>query len=358
MRHPFHSLCPYFAMFPEDFAREIILKYTQQGDWVFDPFSGRGTTVFESLLWGRRAAGTDINPVAACISAAKADPPNLDELLKRVAQLEKSYRAPKQIPLSEFFQRCFHETTLRQIIYLRASLKWRSSKTDRFIASLLLGALHGESHKTPNCLSNRMPRTISTKPVYSVKWWRKRKLFPPERNCFDILRTIIGQRYGVSCERGTGKVLLADARKADKRFPELRGKVKLIVTSPPYINTTAYTEDQWLRLWFLGGAAKPSRRNTDDRHTNHGFYWNFLSETWNGVLPLLKKRGILVVRIGGASKETLRQGLLASLKKSTRRSIRAINSGQTSVMKNRQTNVFRPGTNPRRVEHDFAFRFN
>jgi len=38
--------------------------------------------------------------------------------------------------------------------YLRSVLDWRNRKDDRFIAALCLGALHGESHRSPNCFSN------------------------------------------------------------------------------------------------------------------------------------------------------------------------------------------------------------
>ncbi|MDA8120863.1 MAG: DNA methyltransferase, partial [Gammaproteobacteria bacterium] len=81
-----HSICPYFAMFPEDFVAKQLLAYTQRGDIVFDPFCGRGTTVFESLLNGRRASGVDINPVAACIAGAKADAPKLGSVQTRLAE--------------------------------------------------------------------------------------------------------------------------------------------------------------------------------------------------------------------------------------------------------------------------------
>ena len=62
-------------MFPPDFVDRYVLAYTEPNDIVFDPFSGRGTAVFQSLLLGRLAYGIDINPVAACVSWAKADPP-------------------------------------------------------------------------------------------------------------------------------------------------------------------------------------------------------------------------------------------------------------------------------------------
>lgn len=50
MRHRFHSICPYFAMFPEAFAEQWIKKLTKPEETVLDPFSGRGTTALTALL--------------------------------------------------------------------------------------------------------------------------------------------------------------------------------------------------------------------------------------------------------------------------------------------------------------------
>ena len=54
MRHRFHSICPYFAMFPESFVEKHLAASPHDGV-VFDPFCGRGTTVFQALLQGRAA---------------------------------------------------------------------------------------------------------------------------------------------------------------------------------------------------------------------------------------------------------------------------------------------------------------
>src|SRR3984957_19709141 len=98
-RHRFHSICQYFAMFPEAFVRRNVLAWSKRDDVILDPFSGRGTTVFESLVNGRKAIGCDTNPVAVCLSKAKADPPKLDEILKRIATLEhKSRRFTSSAP--------------------------------------------------------------------------------------------------------------------------------------------------------------------------------------------------------------------------------------------------------------------
>jgi methylase of polypeptide subunit release factors len=361
MRHPLHSICPYFAMFPEDFVAKQLLAYTERGDTVFDPFCGRGTTVFESLLNGRHASGVDINPVAACIAGAKADSPTLRSVQLRLTELKAAMSAAEEMawPEGEFFRACFHETTLQQLLFLRQQLDWKKSRIDKFIAAVILGALHGESHKTPNCLSNRMPRTISTKPDYSVRWWLAKGLVPPERDTFEVVENLV--KYRLSSERPKlrGGVKLKDARQAEMAFPSLKNQVKLIVTSPPYLDTTDYSEDQWLRLWFLGGAERPLiKKGTDDRHTNTGLYWKFLAEAWAGCSKLVQKGTVIVIRIGGAkfTKDDLFEGVGSSLREGfADHHVRALHKGETTEIKNRQTNAFRPGTTPERYEHDFAF---
>lgn len=361
MRHPLHSICPYFAMFPEDFVTKQLLAYTQRGDTVFDPFCGRGTTVFESLLNGRNASGVDINPVAACIAGAKADAPRLNSAQTRLNQLNEALAAAPDIvePEGEFFRACFHEKTLRQLLFLRQELQWKDSRVDRFIAAVILGALHGESHKTANCLSNRMPRTISTKPDYSVRWWMAKGLTPPERDAFEIAANLAAYRLAAERPGLRGDVKLRDAREAKRAFPRLEKQVKLIVTSPPYLDTTDYSEDQWLRLWFLGGAERPLvKKNRDDRHTSSELYWKFLEEAWAGCSKLVQDGTVIVIRIGGAklTKDDLFKGLKTSLANGfAGMNIKPLHKGETTEIKNRQTNAFRPGTTPERYEHDFAF---
>jgi hypothetical protein len=351
-------------MFPEDFVAKQIFAYTERGDTVFDPFCGRGTTVFESLINHRPAYGVDINPVAACISGAKADVPTLVAVRTRLEELANEFSKHEEVagPAGEFFKWCFHSRTLQEILFLREVLDWKESRVDRFIAAIVLSCLHGESHKSQNCLSNRMPRTISTKPEYSVRWWSEKGLLPPERNTFNILKRVAVFRLSSQKVPLRGAVKLRDARTANRGFPKLRESVKLIVTSPPYLDTTDYAEDQWLRLWFLGGAERPLvHKNRDDRHTSLDLYWKFLGEAWAGCEPLMREDAIVVVRVGGTRlrKDDLLEGLKKTLQIGfAERRIEPLHSGVTTEMKNRQTNAFRPGTQPGRVEHDFAFKFS
>lgn len=360
--HPLHSICPYFAMFPPGFVERYVLAFTDPGDVVFDPFSGRGTTIFESLLLGRKAFGLDINPVAACVSAAKADPPVQSSLVNRIEALRAEFADAGTIivPATDFFEACYAPLTLRQIVFLRNSLAWKTSKVDRFIAAMALGCLHGESHKSKNCFSNRMPRTISTKPDYSVRWWAEKALVAPERDVFDILISQVDFRFAKGVPDVVGEARLGDVRNATAMFRKLRKKVKLVVTSPPYLDTTDYGEDQWLRLWFLGGAERPKGRIfADARHGTSDAYWTFLTAAWSGIAGLLAPDCTIVIRIGGMSfsAEEMEEGVLTSLRAGLGQdTLDIIQPLDVSEIRNRQTNVFRPGTKGKRVEYDFVLR--
>ena len=360
MRHRFHSICPYFAMFPEIFVEKHLAASPHRGV-VFDPFCGRGTAVFQALLQDRAAAGSDLNPVAFCVSGAKCDPPAQSQVEARLAELRTAFREVDDGGYdkahTEFFGLCFHRDTLPQILYLRSALDWRRRKDDRFIAALCLGALHGESHRSPNYFSNRMPRTISTKPDYSVRWWRKNEYLPPARDVFEILERMIEYRFRTRPPERTGSVAEVDARRIGEAFPELKGRVTDVITSPPYLDTTNYREDQWLRLWFLGSRSMTTYARADDRHYASEMYWEFLQASWKGLAPLLAERVRLVVRIGGRRlrKSELRDGLVQSLSTGLNRSVRLVDTGVSSKVSNTQANAFRGTKASQLMEHDFSF---
>ena len=360
VRHRFHSICPYFAMFPETFVAKHLAASPYDGV-VFDPFCGRGTTMFQALLQDRAAAGSDVNPVAVCISGAKCAPPKRSDARARVEELQCEYRESDgpdvESPHGAFFELCFHRDTLGQICYLRSVLNWRHRTDDRFIAALCLGALHGESHRSPNCFSNRMPRTISTKPDYSMRWWQRNGYSPPRRDVFEILLRMIDYRFRTPPPKTVGRVVQEDARQSGRAFSALSGRVTDVITSPPYLDTTNYREDQWLRLWFLGHEPRVPHDRRDDRHYNKEMYWEFLEASWKGVASLLADQARLVVRIGGRrlNKADLRDGLLRSLASGLNRKVCLIDTGVTSKVRNTQANSFRGSRASQLSEHDFCF---
>ncbi len=361
MRHRFHALCSYFAMFPESFAERWISKLTRRGDIVLDPFCGRGTTPFQALLMGRNAIGCDTNAVAYCVSRAKTNAPPLGSVLRRINQLEESLdrrRGRAEIDgLPEFFQYAFHRDTLTQILHLRRSLDYRQSATDCMVTALVLGSLHGEMDRSSRYLSNQMPHTISTKPAYSVRYWQEHKLKAPCRNAFDLLRAQARFRYECERPKGRGVVFHMDMRDLARREEIPLKTIRCVITSPPYFDVTNYAEDQWLRLWFLDGPPQPAvgSRSTDDRHSSIDAYWALLTDMWRSLGLVLGRNSNVVIRVGATrvSPARLVSGL-EGVAEASRRKVRLLTSVVGEITR-RQTDSFRPGSTGCKVEVDCHF---
>ena len=348
-------------MFPETFAEHWLSKLTNPGDVVVDPFCGRGTLPFQALLMQREAVATDINPVAFCITKAKTCAPTKGALLRRISDLESQYigrlqeTARAALPL--FFKHAYQPETLRQLLFLRSNLKFYDSNVDCMIAALILGSLHGESARSSIYLSNQMPHTISTKPAYSVRFWRERGLRAPKRNVFDLLRDRLNYRYESKRPSGRATVMQLDMRDLPRTKSKLPRNISCAITSPPYFDVTSYEEDQWLRLWFLGGAPHPTYDTIgrDGRHSQLDNYWRLIGDMWRTLALILAERANVVVRLGAVKIQPAK--LVESLEGMSAVSGRRVRLVSTSVssIARRQTDSFRPGSQGCKVEVDSHF---
>jgi hypothetical protein len=329
-----------------------------------DPFSGRGTTLLEALLNDRDAIACDVNPVAYCVSAAKAATPPLSRVIRELNRLEIDFihcsrRIDEEMrTLPKFFAHAFHPDSLRTLLFLRSVLQWKRLPNHRFIAALVLGHLHGESNRSRNYLSNQMPHTISTKPRYSIHYWRKNNLKAPYRNVFELLVDRARYRLADGSPSRRGHMTMCDARRASDEFATSHGKVAAVITSPPYLDVTNFEEDQWLRLWFLGGPPEPSYGlvSHDDRHRSRTRYWEFLSEIWKGISPLLTRSAVLVCRIGARrmDSEEIEDRVFGSVLEVWARS-GLLASPVVTSLKNRQTQILHPDSSGCREEIDLVF---
>lgn len=77
LTHCFHS---YPAMMIPQVARRIIKNYGKEGDVLFDPYCGTGTSLVEANIKNISAIGTDLNPLARLIATAKTTKINSDLL--------------------------------------------------------------------------------------------------------------------------------------------------------------------------------------------------------------------------------------------------------------------------------------
>jgi len=347
-------------MFPESFAEKWIGALTKPGDVVLDPFCGRGTAPFQSLLMARRALASDINTVAYCVSRAKTNAPPPAQLRRRLTTLENRYSPERWEArgrrLPQFFSVAFAPGTLGQLLYLRHNLRWAKSDVDAMLAALILGSLHGEI-SSPSYLSNQMPRTISTKPQYSINYWRKHKLRPPRRDAFALLRKQLSFRYSSQPPDGRAVILNEDFRNLPRMASSFPRPLRFAITSPPYFDTTSAEEDQWLRLWFLGGPPRPTYGvvSPDDRIGDEDAYWRFIADMWRMLGALLADRSDVVVRIGMRSMAPAQ--LVEAFEASSIFAARPTKliRYEASPLRGRQTSAFRPGSRGLAVEVDFHF---
>jgi hypothetical protein len=346
-------------MFPESFVEKWIERLAKRTETVFDPFCGRGTTPFQALLMNRNAIACDINPVAWCVTNAKTNAPGLQVVRGRISSLQKRFD-PRQWRdeaerLPEFFRFAYDPKTLLQLLYLRSILNWRNSNVDCMIAALALGSLHGDM--SDSYLSNQMPRTISTKPAYSVRFWQERGLTAPERDVFEVLRSRATFRYESEPPEKQAEVYETDMRELPRCFA--KKSIGLVITSPPYLDVTSYEEDQWLRLWFLGSKPHPTygEISRDDRHERPACYWNLISDLWRMLGQVLDRKANIVIRIGGKGMEPEQMvKALSAASVFSRRSVTLATRYEVSEIKKKQTDSFRPGSKGCLFEVDCHFQ--
>lgn len=273
---------PYYAMFPVEFARQVVTTYCPPGGAVMDPFCGRGTVPFVALATERDGLGCDINPVAWVYAKTKTDPyPDPQIVLRRARQIHASITRYDRRPKNEFQELAWSKDVLGFLNAARRNLNWKSSRIDRTLMGILLVHLHA---KLGNGISNQMRQSKAMAPEYSVKWWQENGMLPPDIDILAYLEQRLEWRYKmgiVANAEGMRRptILHGDARTVLRRAPK-DFSANLILTSPPYYGVTNYRYDNWIRLWLLGEGRSLPETDAWARHGNQEQYRDLLKKTF------------------------------------------------------------------------------
>lgn len=212
--------------------------------------------MFSAATLDRIGVGVEINPVGYVYARAKLAPASRCDVEVRLDEIARQAKAKEvrrtAAALPEFFHHCFSHDVRRLLVAARNELDWRRTRVDRTVMSLLLVHLHG---KAESALSNQLRQTKAMSPQYAIRWWKKRRMSPPQIDACAFMKARLAWRYakGVPAVR-RGAVYLGDSGfllaklLRDGAMP----KADLLFTSPPYFCVTNYHYDQWLRLWLLG----------------------------------------------------------------------------------------------------------
>jgi hypothetical protein len=294
-----NGLAPYYTMFPLAFPFEALAN-AKPGEWVVDPFCGRGTTILAARLRGLPSVGVDSNPVAGAIAAAKLPQVRSCEVISLARDILANAK-PGPVPATpqgDFWSLCYAPSTLRDICRIRNYLLENcTTRVEVALRGVMLGILHGPLIKARTYLSNQMPRTYSTKPVPAVRYWQKKNLLPPK---IDTLKTI-SRRARFSFEEvppsTPGMVITGDSRTFN--FADLGTKFSWAITSPPYYGMRTYFPDHWLRNWFVGGPSDVDYRADDQlSHHSEAEFVSDLVAVWKRTAEVCVPGAKLVCRFG------------------------------------------------------------
>jgi hypothetical protein len=246
--HSLHEIS-YRACFKPQLPAFFIDRLTQPGDAVFDPFMGRGTTPLQAALQGRRALGSDANPLSAMLTRPRLRPPTLEAIAARLREAPLASGEIEREDLLAFY----HPDTLRQICVLRAWLSARlpldaaPDPVDDWIRMVALNRLTGHSPGFFSVYTMPPNQAVSVKAQLKIN--ARRGQTPPPR---DLAALILKKSRALLADGAPPPAPLAAFAVADaRRLDHLSAaSIDLVVTSPPFLDVVDYRADNWLRNWF------------------------------------------------------------------------------------------------------------
>ena len=294
---------PYYAMFPVDFAFEVVENYSKRGDYIIDPFAGRCSSIYAGGVLGRKSLGIEINPVGWLYGTVKLQPANKEDVMDRLLEIygkRNDYAGQSEL-MPEFYHICYCSEVLKFLLSARNNLNWKNNSVDATLMSILLVYLHA---KLGEGLSNQMRMTKSMGMNYSVQWWKSKGMnTAPEINPCAFIHKKIEWRYGKGKPNITdSEVIFGDSSQqllniVDNAI-ENDIRFSLLFTSPPYCSVTDYHADQWLRLWLLGGAENPLsyKEKHKGRFVNKQEYYDLLDTVFGLCAKIMKKDSTVYIR--------------------------------------------------------------
>jgi SAM-dependent methyltransferase len=261
----------YRACFKPQLPAYFIDRLSSEGDLVYDPFSGRGTTAVEAALRGRRVVANDISPLSEIFARPRLEVPHVSEVDARLSAIALDQKTRPTLDLSMFF----HSDTERELLNLRAYLNARrrsrsEDSIDRWIRMVATNRLTGHS---PGFFSvYTLPPNQAVTAEGQIRINERLDQKPSYRNVRDlILKKSIQLQSGLTAaERDRLRRAAAHARFLEGPAAATRAleheSVQLTVTSPPFLDVVQYAKDNWLRCWFNGLDAQDiGRRMTMSR---------------------------------------------------------------------------------------------
>ena len=261
---PIHSgTHPYFTKRAWNIVREYINNFTNEGDYVLDPFGGSGVTAIEAMLIKRIGIHSDINPIANFMTEALAAPVCLIKLQKEFENvLKKSkkdnnlYWYPKDVKLPansdrKYIHELFEKRQLRELSVL---LKYIKEIRDKDIKKVLFLLFSATIVKTNICYvgqydKNQRPKSCDASflkyfrfwvPPKSFKRWYPYEVFEKKFKGFYRAKEEI-KRFSITNKIFKKLLKIKDCSATNLEFLK-EESIDYIFTDPPYGEKITYLD--------------------------------------------------------------------------------------------------------------------
>lgn len=298
---PAHSMCSYQGKMKPALAHHLLEVFTKAGDVVVDPFSGCGTIPFEACRMGRQGYGIDISRLGHILTFGKVGKPTIATLEQLLAELEafiKAYQltaidqaGAAAIKFNSAIPDYFHPETLREIIAARHFFlsRWDSGPEWALAYASTMHLLHGNR---PYALSRNSHPVTPYRPTGLFEY---RALMPRLHKKLQRLKAEID-----NTDRAFGGSVQGDCTVI---WPDSIPMADVILTSPPFFDSTRFYMANWMRFWFSGWErndfdVKPVDYVEIRQKTNLDVYLNFFS----AARERLKDNGLLILHLGESRK--------------------------------------------------------
>lgn len=291
-----HGVFRYFGKFPPPVATYLMDQYTVQGDVVFDPMSGSGTTGVEALFKKRRCVLNDISPLSVLLASVKTTA--LDEcvLTNVLNGIVDSYKPltideynfePSALRNHEHWFLPETENSLRGIKKLVEEIQDEDIK--RFFRVCFLSVIRRVSRATTQ--QGRLFLDVETAETDALPFFKKKTI----------------ENIKAVAALPKDKAYRPDVYSMDLRMgipTNVVGKASLVICHPPYFNSYKYSSINSLELAWMGEEYSQLRKAEVreffkvGKEENADVYIDDMVLVLSNLKPALKKKGVLALMIG------------------------------------------------------------
>lgn len=274
---PFRYL--YIGSFSQALAEYFIRVYSNPGDVILDPFSGRGTVAMQALYHQRHVVCNDLSVYSNVLCHSILYVPYMKDVMDYINELENYININYDRISTEYYgkgedadiAKLYHSKTFDKIIRLINLLNSKKflfghgiKKFDAeyeheitmFIRASITQLILGSSLSF-NGLKVRGTDNTSIKGL--LRYYDVMKETPKNIDIFDNVRLYIEKMNLDSLElkskfaKFNRQLISCDA----KRLAIPDRSIDGVITSPPYFKVLSYGKSNWARFWTLDNVGDP-----------------------------------------------------------------------------------------------------